>query len=249
MRGFFYETLVLKLTFKRLSTGLEPTIFAISNLYSIMKKYVVLSILFILPITAYIFFSMSTSFFKSLPVLTDEVAEISKFRNLEDKEVQLEGHITILGFFGSDLEANRAYAYNLAHKIYGKNHKFDDFQFVILLPNGTEEKASDIEEKIKQVAPTDSWHFAFGEDQDIRKVFESLQAPYTLDANLATPYVFIIDKERSLRGRDDDEQLGVMKGFNSSIIAEINNKMDDDVKVLLAEYRRALKKYQSQREI
>lgn len=40
-----------------------------------------------------------------------------------------------------------------------------------------------------------------------------------------------------------------MYGFDSSIIAEINNKMSDDVKVLLAEYRRALKKYDVDREI
>jgi hypothetical protein len=32
-------------------------------------------------------------------------------------------------------------------------------------------------------------------------------------------------------------------GFNAESVAEINNKMLDDVKVILAEYRRALKKY------
>lgn len=214
-----------------------------------VKKYVVLIILFILPIAAYVFFSMSTNFFKPLPVLTEDVSEISGFVNLKGEEVKLEGHITILGFFGSNLESNRAYAYNLAHKIYGKYHQFHDFQFIILLPEGTEEQAKDIDEKIQPIAPTDSWHFAFGDEQEIRKTFDALDVPYVLDANLASPYVFIIDKDRNLRGRDDDEDQGVMKGFNSSIIAEINNKMDDDVKVLLAEYRRALKKYDSQREI
>lgn len=214
-----------------------------------VKKYVTLVILFILPIAAYVFFSMSTNFFKPLPVLTEDVDEISGFVNLKGEEVKLEGHITILGFFGSNLEANRAYAYNLAHKIYGKYHQFHDFQFIILLPEGTEEQAKDIDETIQQVAPTDSWHFAFGDEQEIRRAFDALDVTYTLDEKLATPYVFIIDKDRNLRGRDDDEDQGVMKGFNSSIIAEINNKMDDDVKVLLAEYRRALKKYDSQREI
>jgi len=214
-----------------------------------VKKYVTLVILFILPIAAYVFFSMSTNFFKPLPVLTEDVDEISGFVNLKGEEVKLEGHITILGFFGSNLEANRAYAYNLAHKIYGKYHQFHDFQFIILLPEGTEEQAKDIDKTIQQVAPTDSWHFAFGDEQEIRRTFDALDVPYVLNENLASPYVFIIDKDRNLRGRDDDEEQGVMKGFNSSIIAEINNKMDDDVKVLLAEYRRALKKYDSQREI
>ena len=40
----------------------------------------------------------------------------------------------------------------------------------------------------------------------------------------------------------DDDQ-GILFGFNTQSVAEINNKMVDDVKVILAEYRRALKKY------
>lgn len=208
-----------------------------------MKKYIVLGILFILPITAYVFFAMSTNYFKPLPVLTHSVAGLDGFKNLEGKPVQLQDRITVLGFFGSDLEAHRAYAYNLAHKIYSKNHEFNEFQFIILLPTGTEEQARNIEEKLKQIAPTDAWHFAFGSREDISLVFQSLKSNLELDSNLSTPYVFIVDKERSLRGRDDDEDEGVMYGFDSSTIAEINNKMSDDVKVLLAEYRRALKKY------
>ena len=64
-----------------------------------------------------------------------------------------------------------------------------------------------------------------------------------LDAQLSRPEVFIVDKERKLRGRDDDEGKAVLYGFNAESVAEINNKMLDDVKVILAEYRRALKKY------
>ncbi|HZW77603.1 MAG TPA: hypothetical protein VFF21_04775 [Flavobacteriaceae bacterium] len=214
-----------------------------------MKKYIVLGILFILPITAYIFFALSTNYFRPLPILHDQVDELEGFVNISGQGVHLKDKITILGFFGEDLEAHRAYAYNLAHKIYGKNHKFKDFQFVILLPESTREVAISIDEKIKQIAPTDSWHFSFGTNDRIKEIFESLDVPFTLDSGLSTPYVFIIDKERNLRGRDDDKEEGIMYGYNSASIAEINNKMSDDVKVLLAEYRRALKKYGAQREI
>lgn len=214
-----------------------------------MKKYLVLGILFILPITAYIFFALSTNYFRPLPILHDQVDELEGFVNISGQGVHLKDKITILGFFGEDLEAHRAYAYNLAHKIYGKNHKFKDFQFVILLPESTREVAISIDEKIKQIAPTDSWHFSFGTNDRIKEIFESLDVPFTLDSGLSTPYVFIIDKERNLRGRDDDKEEGIMYGYNSASIAEINNKMSDDVKVLLAEYRRALKKYGAQREI
>lgn len=214
-----------------------------------MKKYLVLSILFILPITAYVFFSLSTNYFKPLPILTEKVAELDGFLTLDGGSVELENHITVLGFFGRDLEAHRAYAYNLAHKIYTKNHSFREFQFVILLPEGTQSQARGVQQKLAEIAPTDSWLFAFGSEDQITKVFQSLQSDITIDAGFSTPYVFIIDKERNLRGRDDDKDHGVMFGFDSSQIAEINNKMSDDVKVLLAEYRRALKKYGSSRDI
>lgn len=214
-----------------------------------MKKYLVLGILFILPITVYIFFAMSTNYFKPLPILTPSVAELDGFKDLEGNSVQLENRISVLGFFGNNLEAHRAYAYNLAQKIYSKNHEFKEFQFVILLPEGTESQAKNIEEKLKQIAPTDAWFFAFGSNENINRVFQSLNSNLALNSDYSTPYVFIIDKERSLRGRKDDDDAGVMYGFDSSNIAEINNKMSDDVKVLLAEYRRALKKYNSNREI
>ena len=70
-----------------------------------------------------------------------------------------------------------------------------------------------------------------------------MNSPYTLDNFLHTPQVFILDKKGSLRGRDDDEDVGKLYGYNSGSVAEINAKMKDDVKVILAEYRLALKKY------
>lgn len=213
-----------------------------------LKKYLVLGILFILPITAYIFFASGENNFSTLPVLTRSVAELQGFETLDGNPVQMDNRITVLGFFGHDLEAHRAYAYNLAHKIYSKNYQFNEFQFVVLLPKGTEAQARNIEQKLNQIAPTKAWFFAFGTEERIKEVFQSLQTDLTLDAHISTPYVFIIDKERNLRGRDDDEDEGIMYGFDSSNIAEINNKMSDDVRVLLAEYRRALKKYNNQQQ-
>ena len=75
----------------------------------------------------------------------------------------------------------------------------------------------------------------------IRQLFRSLGTDLQLDEYLSTPYVFIIDKELNLRGRNDDEDTGVKYGFDATSVADINNKMEDDVKVILAEYRLALK--------
>ena len=87
------------------------------------------------------------------------------------------------------------------------------------------------------------WNFIFGSDDQIDNLFQSLKTPLNLTNDKSLPYVFIIDKERNLRGRDDDEDVGTLYGFNAQSVAEINNKMVDDIKVILAEYRRAWKKY------
>ena len=78
--------------------------------------------------------------------------------------------------------------------------------------------------------------------------FQSLKTPFTLDQSGSTPYVFIIDKDGNLRGRNDDEKEGTLYGFDARSVAQINKKMIDDVKVILAEYRLALKIYNASRE-
>jgi hypothetical protein len=214
-----------------------------------MKKFLVLGILFILPITVYIFFALGNPNFSKLPVLTQDVSELHDFRTLDNASISLKNHITVLGFFGSNLMKNKGNAFNLAHKIYKKNHEFQDFQLVILLPEGTQNTAKELKEKLSEIANTENWIFAFGTPKAIQRVFLSLQTNHILDANLSTSYVFIIDKDGSLRGRDDDEDQGILFGFNASEVAEINNKMSDDIKVVLAEYRLALKKYKANRKI
>ena len=214
-----------------------------------IKKFTILGILFLLPITAYLFFSSGVNNFAKLPVLTRGVLEIDQFE-LENKvKKELQNHLTILCFFGNDLELTQSNAFNLAHKIYKKNYQFKDLQFIILTPRGTETQIQNLKEKLSEIENPENWNFVFGDTTEIQKVFNSLGSNYRLNKNFASNQVFLIDKELNLRGRDDDEDAGMLYGFDSSNYSEINNKMDDDVRILLAEYRLALKKYNSKREI
>lgn len=207
-----------------------------------MKKYLVIFVLFALPITAYIFFASGVNNFAKLPALTESVQELDTFKQLDGTSVQLENNITVLGFFGENPMNYKVGAYNLAHKIYTKNRGFKDFQIVFLLPENAKEEAKQLKAKLSEIDKTDRWKFAFGSEEKIQKVFTSLQSNFKLGNDLSSPYVFIIDKKRNLRGRKSDEDKGVLYGFDSREIAEINNKMSDDIKIVLAEYRLALKK-------
>ena len=202
-----------------------------------MKKYIVLTILFVLPLAAYLFFASGINHFAKLPVLTNDVYDISKISN-----TTFVNKITILGFFGKNIKDKHGDALNLNQKIYKRFYKFNDFQFVMIQPDGTEELTNQLKNELKRGTNTDlvNWSFVTISDQNILDVFQSLKTDFNLDLNLGTPYVFIIDRDGKLRGRDDNEDTKY--GYDSRSVADINNNMLDDVKVILAEYRMALKK-------
>ena len=213
-----------------------------------IKKFVVLAVLFLLPITVYIFFASGKDNFVNLPTLSYGVSELTDFQTVSGDSLKLEDRITVLSFFGSDLETKKANAFNLAHKIYKKNYQFSEFQFVTLITESQKEEALELKKKLKEIEDPRNWKFAVGSSAAIEKVFNSLKSEYVLNSQSATNFVFIIDKDRNLRGRNDDEDVGRLFGFDASNYAEINNKMSDDIKVVLAEYRLELKKYKANRK-
>lgn len=210
-----------------------------------MKKIFVLVTLFVLPVVVYLFFASGVYNFGKLPVLTENVVDVSDF----DSVVSFEKKITILGFMGSDFSEKKGNAFNLNQKIYKRFYEFNDFQFVMVASEGMKSQAEELKKELAQITKVEKWNFVFLSDTDTETLFTSLKTNLTLDEGLATPYVFIIDKEKNLRGRDDDEDAedGTKYGFNSISVADLNNKMVDDVKIILAEYRLALKKYNADR--
>jgi len=213
------------------------------------KKFLVLGILFVFPLVIYLFFASGINNFARLPILTEEVNEISSWSRLNGDPIQFENKISIVGFWGSDLVVRKADAFNLNQKIYKRFYQFVDFQFVMVVENGQEEMIEQILLELQAGAATDlsKWKFIFGSKEEIQLLFESFNTDIQLNEQKSTSTVFIVDRAKKLRGRDDDEEVGTLYGYNSSSVAELNKKMTDDVKVILAEYRLALKKNNSNR--
>lgn len=209
-----------------------------------MKKTLVLTVLFILPLVVYMFFATGVNNFGRLPVLTEEVGELEAFPGA----VRLDGKISILGFLGSDPDSRKGNLFNLNQKIYKPFYEFRDFQVVMVAPEGSQDAVADIEKELATFTDTQNWRFVYGTPAQVRQLFSSLRSDLELDGTLGTPYVFIIDKDRKLRGRQDDAEEGTKFGFNTTSVADLNNKMKDDVKIILAEYRLALKKNQARRD-
>tara|TARA_R110002074_G_scaffold122612_5_gene257315 strand:- start:33867 stop:34496 length:630 start_codon:yes stop_codon:yes gene_type:complete len=207
-----------------------------------MKKTFVLIVLFVLPIVAYLFFASGVNNFGKLPVLTENVKEIDF-----SKEVRFKDKISVLGFLGTNVDSRKGNAFNLNQKIYKRFHEFNDFQFVMVVSLGSEDKVDEIKKELATLSEIDKWNFVFGTQEEIKNLYSSLKSDIQLDDKLGTPYVFIIDKDLKLRGRTKDEDEGTKYGFNSNSVADLNNKMIDDIKIVLAEYRLALKKNNTER--
>ena len=186
---------------------------------------------------AYLFFASGINNFAKLPVLTNNIEELELITKKE-----FNNKISILIFLGNDIENREGDALNLNQKIYKRFYQFKDFQFISISPLGNENKSKLLKEKLSSGTNTDmkNWSFIHLDKNKINELFSSLNTNLELDENLSSPYAYIIDKFSSLRGRDDSD--GIKFGYDSRSVADINNNMLDDVKIILAEYRLALKK-------
>ena len=212
------------------------------------KNTLVLSILFFGPLLFYLFLLTGTNNFAKLPRLTENIDDIEGFSSTTDS-IRLENNISVLCFLGADLLNHKTNALNLNEKIYKHFYGFKGFQFVVVLPKGSEADAEQLKKELGATYNVDKWHFVFGDGAAVEKMFGSLKTSYKMDDQYYTPYAFIIDRELTLRGRDDDEaaEEGLLYGYNAESVATVHQEMVDDVKVVMAEYRLALKK--NKREI
>ncbi len=208
-----------------------------------MKKKLVLGFLFILPLVAYMFFAAADHNFRLLPTLSEPLTELnSEVKDTKGEAVVMANKITVLGFLGKDVNSRYGHVFNLAHKIYKPYSKFHDLQFVMLLPEGTEAELAKLLSELEKIEITDNWRFVFANEEQIVSTYTELGVPYSLKEDLGSDYMFIIDKDKKLRGRTDDEDVQILYGYDASNVALLDDKMDDDIQVMLAEYRRALKK-------
>lgn len=215
-----------------------------------MKRKLVLIALLVLPLLLYMYFSMAKHNSLYLPVITKNVSELPANNPQGRAPVQLSGKITILGFLGSDAIRRKESIFNLNQKINNKFGGFNDFQIVMLLPAGDEAEVEAIQASLKNMGDMSKWKFVYTDNQTIQQVYASLKVKEPLGADLGTDRVFIIDKKRCLRGRK-----GNFKGdsefrdsYSTFSAAEVHNQLTDDVKILLREYRLALKR-NTKREI
>ncbi len=205
-----------------------------------MKKNSVLFVLFILPIVAYLFFASGINSYTKLPIITPKVADFGAWKSMNNQKVSLNNKITILGFSGYNVLKNRGNLFNLNQKIYQRYHSFKDLQFVMICPLGTENDTQAVLQSLSNFTDVSQWHFVYCSPFEIKDFYSKLNLVGSLETDLGTPNVYILDKERNLRGRKEKKEY--KEGYDTSKPADLSNEMLDDFKVILYEYRASLKK-------
>ena len=166
---------------------------------------------------AYLFFASGVNNFGRLAVLKEKVGELQILS--EETDLSLDGKITILSYMGTDLAAKRGFLFNYNQKIYKRFADFNDYQTVVVLDNTQKTEADDLIQELGAITDVSAWKFIFSNENQIKEHFSTLEVPFNLNENLATNQLFIIDKERNLRGRIDDEDQGLKYGYDWFILS------------------------------
>ena len=215
-----------------------------------VKRYAVLGILFFLPVTFLLFLYPATHNYTPLDIVNEDVLDLDQFISDSNDIILLKDHITVLGFLGKNPLENVIAASNLKELVYDKFKGFKKFQTVLIVPEGTQNEVAELKQEIISYEDLRFWHFLYGEPSTIEGLYNSLKSEGKLNADLGTNAVFIIDKDLNQRGRIDDrtdndiEKNRAVYGLSSYDcieVAEIKNKMSEDIRILFTEYRQKRK--------
>ena len=204
----------------------------------ITKKRFVLIALFVFPLLFFLILSTGINNFKKLPTLTNTVS----LDVLEDS-IPLSDHVTVLCFLGNDVATKKGGFFNLNQKIYKEFYGYRPFQIIAVFPKSSKDDVDKLKSDLGAFTDMSKWNFFDMEKETIKKLHQNLKTKKILDTSLYSKQVYLLDKELNLRGRNQegDDESQIMYGYNIESVAELNNKMEDDIKVLLYEYRAAFK--------
>ena len=88
---------------------------------------------------------------QKLPVVTNTVIDVAAFSSEKFKD-----NITIVGFLGLDVSQQKGNALNLNQKIYKRFQEFEDFQFLMVQPKGTEESCQQLVDELSRSTQVDT---------------------------------------------------------------------------------------------
>ena len=214
------------------------------------RKWIILGILFLLPVIFLLFLYPSTHNYNTLDIVNEDIKETDFLNFIDKRKTNFEENITILNFLGDKPVENITGTLNLKELVYDKFKGFKKFQIISIASLNSEKSLENVKKELLKSDELKYWFFATTSDEEINKIYSSLRSQIELDSSNYTSQVFIIDKQRNQRGRIDDRDddqiennidLFGLYSYNSIIVSEIKKKMNDDIRILFTEYRQKRK--------
>ena len=214
------------------------------------RKWIILGILFLLPVIFLLFLYPSTHNYNTLDIVNEDIKETDFLNFIDKRKTNFEENITILNFLGDKPLENITGTLNLKELVYDKFKGFKKFQIISIASLNSEKLLESVKKELLKSDELKYWFFATTSDEEINKIYSSLRSQNELDSSNYTSQVFIIDKQRNQRGRIDDRgddqienniDLFGLYSYNSIIVSEIKKKMNDDIRILFTEYRQKRK--------
>ena len=214
------------------------------------RKWIILGILFLLPVIFLLFLYPSTHNYNTLDIVNEDIKETDFLNFIDKRKTNFEENITILNFLGDKPVENITGTLNLKELVYDKFKGFKKFQIISIASLNSEKSLENVKKELLKSDELKYWFFATTSDEEINKIYSSLRSQKELDSSNYTSQVFIIDKQRNQRGRIDDRgddqienniDLFGLYSYNSIIVSEIKKKMNDDIRILFTEYRQKRK--------
>ncbi|WP_299127378.1 hypothetical protein [uncultured Winogradskyella sp.] len=207
------------------------------------SRYLILSILFFLPVAFIIVMLLSKDNYNPLDIVKENITELANNKN----NIQLKDHLTVLSFWGKKPNDHATAALNLKELVYDINKGFKSFQVVVLLPPEAKLEAEALLKEIKSYEDLRFWHLLYTDEREIRSIFNALRSEVQLTSNLGTNSVYIVDRDLNQRGRIDDRTekeketkvpIYGLFDYDCTQVSELKNKMAaEDMRVLFKEYR------------
>ena len=215
-----------------------------------IKKPVILGILFFLPVIFLLFLYPASHNYNTLDVVLEDVKEIDGILDEENKDLDLQDNISVLLFLGDKPLDQATVALNVKEMVYDKFMGFKRFQILAFHTGKNPEQLQELRKELITYSTLDYWHFLEASEDDIRELYNSLLSKEGLSENLSSNNIYIIDKELNQRGRLDDRSKPEMErndpvyglyAYNALEVAELKNKLSEDIRILFTEYRQKRK--------
>jgi len=152
------------------------------------RKWIILGILFLLPVIFLLFLYPSTHNYNTLDIVNEDIKELEILNFIDQNETTLEENITILNFLGNKPLENITGAMNLKELVYDKFKGFKKFQIVTIGSADSENSLKNVKKELIKSDELKYWFFATASDEKIKEMI-----------NVNKPVIFdcLVDKEEN----------------------------------------------------